>query len=254
MKREPVNFRAATLDEEKPAMREYLLQCRRRAQELELISRESPESPQERALKAQDRTDRARETLRQTGPLFLTRLGVGIAQADLLFNGLQPLSLVEKAKQWWAKSTKPFLVLGGKSGTGKTMAALSLLPAACAYSMELQSGEEFWGWEPKALVVPAHELSQLSLYEKKDDQRRERLKRIPLLILDDLGAEAATSVSAQTLLEVLDSRMANARKTVITTNLEGEELRKRYQGRVLRRLQEQGEWLSGNVDGREPQA
>ena len=243
-------FRAPSLAEESDKIRPYLQKCRERLVELGQIDNRPPETPQERALRAAQRSEAARVALRANGPAALARFGVGIAQADLILNGLERLPLVLKVADWWRTSTKPFCVLGGKSGTGKTIAAMALIPEVCARCITTQSGEEFWSWEAEALVLPALEISQLSLFERTDRSARERAKTRTLLILDDLGAEMNTDMVKQTVLEVLDARMANARKTIITTNLEGKELRARYQGRVLRRLEEGGVWLSGNVDGR----
>jgi len=255
MKSEPVMFRKATLEEETPAMRDYLTQCRARLEEQlghDVLPQEL--TGPERARRAAELSERARVALRESGPAVWSRYGVGSAQTETVLNALRLLPLVEKVADWWRSSPKAFCVLGGKSGTGKTIAALSLFPEICSRCLLTQSGEEYWSWEHNAHLLPAVELSQQSFFDRTDRGARERAKSYRLLIVDDLGAELNTDIVKQTLLEVLDARMNNARKTLITTNLTGVLLKQRYQGRVLRRLEESGVWLSGDVDGRAHEA
>ena len=76
-----------------------------------------------------------------------------------------------------------------------------------------------------------------------DDVAYEVAKRASLLILDDLGGERLTEWTAERLLGVIDARCRDRKRTVVTTNLTGEELVARYSDRIVDRLTD-GMWLA----------
>ena len=57
-----------------------------------------------------------------------------------------------------------------------------------------------------------------------------------LLILDDLGAEFSTSFSASAIYNIINSRLIEARPTIISTNLTLAEIESKYTPRVLSRI------------------
>lgn len=57
-----------------------------------------------------------------------------------------------------------------------------------------------------------------------------------LLILDDLGAEQETKSSVSTVYNIINTRIARRKPTVISTNLESNEISQRYGARVRSRL------------------
>lgn len=64
----------------------------------------------------------------------------------------------------------------------------------------------------------------------------EKLYQCDLLILDDLGTEFATSYTNAALFDILNSRLITNKRTIINTNLNMEELSKKYSDRVISRL------------------
>ncbi|GHU51698.1 hypothetical protein AGMMS49975_05970 [Clostridia bacterium] len=72
--------------------------------------------------------------------------------------------------------------------------------------------------------------------DSSTDEYEDTLRTVDLLILDDLGAEAATQYSVSQMYEIINARI-NARKaTVISTNLTNDEIERVYGTRVLSRL------------------
>jgi DNA replication protein DnaC len=71
--------------------------------------------------------------------------------------------------------------------------------------------------------------------------RAERMLSCDLMLLDDLGTEMVTSLSTSALYTLLNTRLVNGRRTVISTNLSDEELRRRYPQQICSRLE--GEFL-----------
>ena len=64
----------------------------------------------------------------------------------------------------------------------------------------------------------------------------DRYVNCDLLILDDLGAEATNQFTVSCLYSVLNNRINLGKPTVISTNLEGKELRERYSDRIVSRI------------------
>jgi DNA replication protein DnaC len=61
------------------------------------------------------------------------------------------------------------------------------------------------------------------------------------MILDDLGTEMVTPMSLSALYTLLNTRLINGRKIIISTNCSDEELQRRYTPQICSRLQ--GEFL-----------
>lgn len=57
-----------------------------------------------------------------------------------------------------------------------------------------------------------------------------------LLIIDDLGTETANQFTLSCLYNIINNRMINGKSTIINTNLNREDIRKRYTDRIASRL------------------
>lgn len=78
-------------------------------------------------------------------------------------------------------------------------------------------------------------------FRRTDDIERlrsqtQRLYECDLLILDDLGAEFSTNYTNAALFDILNTRLIANKKTIINTNLDMEELAKKYSERVFSRI------------------
>ena len=67
--------------------------------------------------------------------------------------------------------------------------------------------------------------------------RVRRMLSCDLMILDDLGTEILTSVTSSALYNLLDERLRQGKRTVISTNLSDAELRARYSPQIVSRLE-----------------
>lgn len=135
---------------------------------------------------------------------------------------------VKCAEAWWAERDKPWLLLSGPTGCGKSMAAASI-PAeyTCADFMR------------------ADELVRVfsSMFGDQYEQQQ-KLRDASLLVIDDLGCELDSARMLPTLLDLLDSRQsARNRPTIVTTNLTPAAFRERYANdRLNSRMAELVRW------------
>lgn len=208
-----------------------------------------------KAQAAREAADRQRESAQLESayhaatPQKLAAMGLEGQEACVLAS-LEERAGVRAAKAWWG-SQALFLVLGGKAGTGKTIAAASvLIPAATRRLAYHASGGVVSGprWETAvARFAKAQELARMSLYGEESQRKLERLKLVGLLVLDDLGAEAKADGWTSLVDELIDARARHQVRTAITTNLSSSQLLERYGARVFRRLKDFGQFVA--VDG-----
>lgn len=68
------------------------------------------------------------------------------------------------------------------------------------------------------------------------DRRVKRMLDCDLMILDDLGTEMPTPMSLSALYTLINTRLVNGKKMIISTNLSDEELKKRYTPQIASRI------------------
>lgn len=123
-------------------------------------------------------------------------------------------------------STKsPSLLFQGNTGVGKTHLSLAIAGEAvkkdygviygCVQTFALNFEKERFKPEPECFTA---------------------LSNCDLLILDDLGAEFNSSYTAAVLYDVINIRILRSLPTIISTNLNSEQLQKRYNQRLVSRI------------------
>jgi DNA replication protein DnaC len=83
-------------------------------------------------------------------------------------------------------------------------------------------------------------------FRREDEEAEEdvrRYKKCDLLILDDLGTEMLTGFVQSALYELVNDRLLNGKSTIINTNLDPEEIGRRYSPQVLSRIEGEYEIL-----------
>jgi len=124
------------------------------------------------------------------------------------------------------KKEKDNLVLRGNTGTGKTHLAIAILKMQPSIDLRF-------------VTVPDLLLKIRSSFnggpETEDEIIRE-YSSIPVLVLDDLGAEKTSEFAITTLYIILDRRIRDCRKTIITTNLSQNEIEEVFGSRIASRL------------------
>ena len=134
--------------------------------------------------------------------------------------------------------TSDGIVLRGNTGCGKTHLAIAMGKLIPAEWRSTRSG----GLIPGAIFTTAPELllKIRSSFQDGAGQTEEGLidyySGCSLLILDDLGSEKTSEFAVTTLYIILDRRLRDCRKTIITTNLNKEEIDKTFGARIASRL------------------
>lgn len=130
---------------------------------------------------------------------------------------------VRMVREWW-KGGRPFALVAGGVGTGKSVAA------AVACRLATADGKV-------PLFVRALDAARRGLYGDDAAEVR-RWKRAGLWVLDDLGAEQSSGPWLMNFLDVIDARHEAGARTLLTTNLDEAAVAARYEPRVIRRLRE----------------
>ena len=137
------------------------------------------------------------------------------------------------------------LLFQGGTGLGKTYlsACIARVVAAKGYSVCYDSA---------AAALEAFEVQKFSRDPEASEAANARVRRMldcDLMILDDLGTEMVSSISTSALYTLLNTRLVNGNKMIISTNCSDEELLKKYTPQIYSRIK--GEFLRLPFVGRD---
>lgn len=139
----------------------------------------------------------------------------------------------------------PNLMFQGGPGLGKTFLS------ACIARVVAEKGFSV-AYESASAALEAFETQKFSRDPEEAGAAAARTKQYlfcDLMILDDLGTEMVTSFSTSALYNIINSRLINGKKTIISTNYGDDELRRKYTPQILSRLE--GEYLALPFIGRD---
>jgi DNA replication protein DnaC len=145
------------------------------------------------------------------------RLGLGDEQ-------IRSLQYALSQTQQFAASPKGWLILMGSYGCGKTHLAAAVANTCVEFGMQTLF-----------LTVPDLLDWLRYSYDSADttfEQRFEEIRNIPLLVLDDLGAQNATRWAAEKLFQIIDYRYSRRLPMVVTTNQDLEDIDDRIRSRL----------------------
>lgn len=120
----------------------------------------------------------------------------------------------------------PSLLLRGPTGTGKTHVSLAIARKAVERGFGVVYG-------PAQMLL--HRLEK-EHFGRAEGSSEEMMTGCDLLILDDLGAEFSSPFYTSCLYNLINSRMLEARPTIISTNLGQNELMERYGEQITSRI------------------
>lgn len=142
---------------------------------------------------------------------------------------------------WWMVDEHCWLYLHGPYGTGKTGLAVATMRA----KMGLEIGEGHHTYRGLFITVPDLLAKLRQSYDAArgsggatEAELMESLYTVPLLVLDDLGAERATDWAVERLFSVVNRRHDYHLQTIITSNLNPKQLAQHLGERIVWRVLE----------------
>jgi DNA replication protein DnaC len=126
----------------------------------------------------------------------------------------------------------PNLLFQGGTGLGKTYlsACIARVVAGRGFSV---------CYDTAASALENYEKAKFLRDTEEGEAAGVRVKRMEscdLMILDDLGTEMNTPMNASALYALVNNRLVNGKKSIISTNLSNEELNRRYMPQIVSRI------------------
>lgn len=124
------------------------------------------------------------------------------------------------------------LLFQGGTGLGKTFLS------ACIARVVAENGHSVC-YDTAASAFDAFEMKKFARSAEAAEKaavKVERMLECELMILDDLGTEMLTPISTSALYTLINTRLINGKKTIISTNLTDAELVRKYNSQICSRL------------------
>lgn len=124
------------------------------------------------------------------------------------------------------------LLMLGQTGLGKTHLSLAIASVVTSNGFGVV-------YTPVQKLIDKLEATKFSYAPEAKEQYARDLESVlscDLLVLDDLGAEFLTQFSSSALYNIVNTRLVEARPSIISTNLEPAEIESKYSPRMLSRL------------------
>jgi DNA replication protein DnaC len=133
-----------------------------------------------------------------------------------------------KYAQNFEKNSVSLLFVGG-TGLGKTMlsACIATEVTEKGFAVSYESAGHLFSKLEKNRFMPSEETA-MAVAE---------IENAELLIIDDLGTEMPSSFVTAALYSLINDRILSGRPTIISTNLNAQEIAKRYSPQIASRLQ-----------------
>jgi DNA replication protein DnaC len=125
------------------------------------------------------------------------------------------------------------LLFRGGTGLGKTFLS------ACIARVVSESGHSVvYDTAVSCLsCFESQKFARSALEAEEAGERVDRTLKCELLILDDLGTEMTTEFTKSALYTLVNNRLINSRKTIISTNLSSKDMWRRYTPQIMSRLE-----------------
>lgn len=121
-----------------------------------------------------------------------------------------------------------WLIMYGGTGLGKTHLSLAIANVVIERGYDVYYGS----------IQTVMEKLEKEHFGKKstDESEKDAITSADLLIIDDLGVEFVTQFTVASLHDILNTRMLKGLPTIISTNLEMDEIYEKYTQRIASRL------------------
>lgn len=140
---------------------------------------------------------------------------------------------IRGVREW---SGQGVLYVHGMTGTGKSFAA-----AWWPFNRIMQRLEQEWEEPYRWREITAYEMRWFTAFDICLDRvNMYEARSTPLLIVDDLGCESDTPANRAIINDLIAYRYSYSVPTIITSNLDPDELKARYKDRMYERIIQTG--------------
>lgn len=181
-------------------------------------------------------------TLMQHGDESFALFDLGLYE-NRPVNGVVPREIMTRVYEACRKFADSFpevssnLLFQGAPGLGKTYLSACIARTVAAKGLSVC-------YDSAAAALDAFERQKFSRDAAEAEAAAARVRRMldcDLMILDDLGTEMITPMSLSSLYTLLNTRLVNGKRMIISTNLRDAELQSSYTPQIFSRLS--GEFL-----------
>jgi DNA replication protein DnaC len=123
----------------------------------------------------------------------------------------------------------PNLYFHGGVGLGKTHLSLAIANEVIKKGFNVVYGSA-------QNLVSKIERERFGRSQEPEGTTEEKLLGCDLLILDDLGVEFSTAFTVSAIYNIINTRLCESRPTIISSNLDFEEIEKKYEQRLTSRI------------------
>lgn len=143
----------------------------------------------------------------------------------------QMSGVLAKAKEYASsfRTNKTNILMIGTTGTGKTH-----LSTAIAREVIKQGYDVIY--DSIHNIISDFEEDKFKSGYGPYEPKTEKYLECDLLIIDDLGTEFSNQFTVSCIYNLINTRMNHGKATIISTNLDAEELSRKYEGRIYSRL------------------
>jgi len=137
----------------------------------------------------------------------------------------------------WALRPEGFLILTGPVGTGKTHAGWATLVESLIQAERMRDGEDLvMGIEVLDLL---ENMMPSNTAYKGPDWWASHTKKVPLLLLDDLGRHKPTEWKDEQIFALVNTRYRDQLPTIVTTNILPADFKAKFGDAIASRMAEE---------------
>lgn len=151
---------------------------------------------------------------------------------------------IRRVREWDGQGV---LYIHGLTGTGKSFAA-----AWWPFNRIMQRLEKEWEEPYRWREITAYEMRWFTAFDIcLDRANMYEARNTPMLIIDDLGCESDTITNRAIINDLIAYRYSYSVPTIITSNLDPDEMQTRYKARMYERIIQTGKVVdSGRINKR----
>jgi DNA replication protein DnaC len=154
-----------------------------------------------------------------------------VAWNEIVLAGPDQVEAIKRFDEWGVDPSRPFLVIFGPTGTGKTVLASRLFWLTMQQTGDYSGVDHAEFWDESDLITKWREAAA-----RKKSFTGKRLRNAALLVLDDLGNHAHNQGSHDLFFGIINHRYKQGLKAIFTTNKDPKQMAEALGTKLASRL------------------